>query len=107
MAAGKYNITAEKDQDLTIGILYKDEADQGFDLGSSIITMVIKDNASDVSAALTKTFSGTVDGEFTISISRAEVNALPFNQGIYYIDIDAPDVRLLEGKIQINNSSSY
>lgn len=107
MAAGKYNITAEKDQDVTIDIVYKDDADQGFDLGSSVITMTIKDNASDSSAALTKTFSGTVDGEFTISIPRAEVNALNFNQGIYYIDIDAPDVRLLEGKIQIQDNSAY
>ena len=107
MAAGKYNITAEKDQAVTIDIVYKDDADQGFDLGSSIITMAIKDNASDVSPALTKTFPGTVDGEFTISISREEINALPFNQGIYYIDIDAPDVRLLEGKIQIQDSSAY
>lgn len=108
MAAGTYNITAEKNQALQIDIQYKDDDDVGFDLTTSTVTMTVKDNAADVTPSNTFTFAGDADGNFTISIDQVTINAMPFNQGIYYIDLSgAISTRLLEGKIQIKDNSAY
>lgn len=108
MAAGTYNITAERNQVLQIDIQYKDDAGVGFDLTTTTITMTVKDNAADQAAANTFTFVGDADGNFTISIDAATINSLPFPQGIYYIDLtDGIETRLLEGKIQIVDNSAY
>jgi len=108
MAAGTYNITAERNQALQIDIQYKDDQDVGFDLSTTTITITVKDNAADTTAAFVDVFSGDADGNFTIAMSSSVVNGFPFNQGIYYIDLTGTiETRLLEGKIQITDNSAY
>jgi hypothetical protein len=108
MAAGTYNITAEKNQALHIDIQYKDDQDAGFDLSTTTITMTVKDNAADNNAALSLTFAGDADGNFTIALTSEQVNGLNFNQGIYYIDLTGTiETRLLEGKLQVTDNSAY
>jgi len=113
MAAGTYNITAEKNQDLVLNITYKDDADAVIDISGSTINLTIKDNAGDTTAALTKdltseTGNDLANGLFVIKLTTAEIDAFTFPQGIYYIDLTgSPALRLLEGKIQINDNSAY
>lgn len=113
MAAGTYNITAEKNQDLVVNITYKDDADATIDLSGSTINLTVKDNAADVTASLTKDLTAEVgndlaNGLFVIKLTTAEIDAFTFPQGIYYIDLTgSPALRLLEGKIQINDNSAY
>jgi hypothetical protein len=113
MAAGTYNLKAEKNQNLIVNITYKDDADAAIDLTGSTITLVIKDNAVDATAALTKDLTvlaenDLANGLFTIQLTPVEINQLNFPQGIYYIDITGNiQLRLLEGKIQIADNSAY
>lgn len=113
MAAGTYNITAERNQNLVVNITYKDDTDTVIDLSGSTINLTIKDNAADVTASLTKdltavTGNDLANGLFVIELTTAEISTLTFPQGIYYIDLTgSPALRLLEGKIQINDNSAY
>jgi len=113
MAAGTYNITAEKNQDLIIDITYKDDTDTVIDLSGSTITLIVKNNAADSTAALTKDLTtdpgnDLANGSFVIKLTSGEIDALLFPQGIYYIDLTgSPALRLLEGKIQVKDSSAY
>ena len=113
MAAGTYNITAEKNQELVVNITYKDDTDVVIDLSGSTINLIVKDNASDATPSLTKDLTAGIgndlaNGLFVIKLTTEEVNAFTFRQGIYYIDLTGnPALRLLEGKIQINDNSAY
>lgn len=113
MAAGTYNITAEKNQDLIINITYKDDADAVVDLSGATVTLTVKDNAADATAALTKDLTtdpgnDLANGLFVIKITAGEIATLSFPQGIYYIDLTGnPALRLLEGKLQIIDNSAY
>lgn len=113
MAAGTYNIRAEKNQATVINITYKDDDDAVIDISGSTITLTIKDNAADTTAALTKNLTAEsgndlANGLFVIHLTPTEVNSLSFKQGIYYIQLTgSPELRLLEGKIQITDNSAY
>ena len=113
MAAGTYNIKAEKNQDLVINITYKDDADATIDISGSTITLYVKDNAGDAAPTMTKDLTAVAgndlaNGLFVILLTAAEIDTLGFPQGIYYIDLTgSPALRLLEGKIQITDHSAY
>lgn len=113
MAAGTYNITAERNTPLVVQIVYKDNSDVEADLSGSTITLSIKQHLSDAATTYnldTNANSDLANGRFDIDLSVEAVNALTFNQGIYYIDINGSagnDGRVLEGKIQIQNNSAY
>lgn len=113
MAAGTYNITAEKNSPLVVQIVYKDNSGVNADLSGSAITLTVKQHPR--AEALTYNLHQSVNsdltnGRFDIDLDAAEVNALNFNQGIYYIDIvgsGSNDGRVLEGKIAIQTNSAY
>lgn len=113
MAAGTYHIRAEKNQPLVVNITYKDDDDAVIDISGSTITLTVKDNAADATASLTKDLTASTgndlaNGLFVIDLTPAEVNALTFPQGIYYIDLTGnPALRLLEGKFQIADNTAY
>jgi len=113
MAAGTYHIKAETNQDLIINITYKDDTDSVVDLSGSTIMLTVKDNGLDATPALSKDLTAVAgndlaNGLFVIHITSTEIENLSFPQGIYYIDITGtPELRLLEGKIQIVDNSAY
>ena len=115
MAAGVYNIQAERSSLLLINITYKDDADAAVDLSGCTLALTVKDNASDTTPAFTRDLetdanNDLANGLFVIRITASEMDTnLVFDQGVYYIDkTDGSDtVRILEGKIQIADNSSY
>jgi hypothetical protein len=113
MAAGTYHITAERNEALLINMTYQDDAGIGIDLNGTTVNMYLKDNPTDSTAIdefnpKVLTVTNATDGEFEISISKEDINAIPFDQGIYYIDLSGTiETRLIEGKFQIKNNSSY
>lgn len=113
MAAGTYHITAEKNEALLINMTYQDDAGVGIDLNGTTVNMYLKDNATDSTAISgfnpkVLTITNATDGQFEINIPKGDINAIPFNQGIYYIDLSGTiETRLIEGKFQIKNNSAY
>ncbi len=113
MAAGKYNIQAERNEALLITMTYQDDANAGIDLTGVTVSFTLKDNGSDLLGVspfnpMTLTVTNAATGEFTIDIAKEQINAIPFKQGIYYIDLSgAISTRLVEGKFQIKSNSAY
>ncbi len=121
MAAGKYNIQAEKNEALVILMTYKDDADQPLDLTDTVVYLTLKSNTADPLGVVTTEASfnpmtllitDALNGEFKIDLNKTIINSIPFSQGIYYIDLEgsAPtslNTRLVEGKFQIVANSSY
>jgi len=113
MAAGTYHIIAEKNEALLINMTYQDDAGVGIDLNGTTVNMYLKDNPTDTTAITgfnpkVLTVTSAADGQFQINISKADINAIPFNQGIYYIDLSGTiETRIIEGKFQIKSNSAY
>ena len=113
MAAGKYNIQAERNEALLITMTYQDDANTGIDLTGVTVSFTLKDNGSDPAGVspfnpMTLTVTNAATGEFSINITKEQINAIPFKQGIYYIDLSGTiATRLVEGKFQIKSNSSY
>jgi len=113
MAAGTYNIIAERNEALVIQFTYKDDTDTQIDLSSATITTYLKDNKSDstvTSVVCTLPDAVANPGLFQLNLSPAAVNSITWNQGIYYIEVEiapANPSRIIEGKFQIKNNSAY
>lgn len=113
MAAGTYNIVAEKNEALVIQFTYKDDADVEIDLSTATIVAHLKDNKADAvetTVSCTLVNAGSNPGLFELNLSPTAINSLTWNQGIYYIEYTLPGAdpaRLIEGKFQIKNNSAY
>jgi hypothetical protein len=116
MSAGIYNLYIERGATLTRNCIYQDGTGTPINLSGMSLLAQVRANYSEQSviATITTTITNAASGQFTLSMTSAETEALPVNMAVdfenqktYYtwdllLDTGTTRRRLMQGNVTIS-----